>query len=86
MPGQNYLYYDSTPNLGGPGDEASSVFNDTEDAWVLYDDSGYRDRRYCIRSGQYIGDLHHPAWKFGDKISSVLRLNTRSCAGYPTFN
>lgn len=53
-------------------------------AWVLYDDKNYEDRRYCIKPGQEI-DLHDSRWNFGDKISSIKRLATRSCSGYPTF-
>ncbi|GAA1012908.1 hypothetical protein Aple_015570 [Acrocarpospora pleiomorpha] len=83
LAGKIWLYYDNTSSLGGAGDEASSAFNDTEDAWVLYVDSGYRDHRFCIRSGQYIRNLH--TYNFGDKISSVRRLSTRSCVGYPVF-
>lgn len=66
-------------------DKASSVKNYTSSAWVLYDDRGYGDRHYCIRPGQVINDLHYRAWNFGDKISSLRRLGTRSCAGHPTF-
>lgn len=67
------------------GDEASSVDNTTGVAWVLYDDAGYSDRQYCIKPGQRIGNLHNAKWKFGDKISSVKRLGTSSCSGYPQF-
>ncbi len=83
--GENYTYSTSNRNLGGPGDEASSARNESDSAWVLYDDTGFRDRRYCIRPGEYVRDLHNEQWNFGDKISSVRRLSTSSCRGYPTF-
>jgi hypothetical protein len=66
-------------------DRASSVENTMSVAWVLYDDSGFGDRRYCIKPGQVINNLHASAWNFGDKISSVRKLGTASCSGYPTF-
>ncbi|WP_214107944.1 beta/gamma crystallin-related protein [Acrocarpospora catenulata] len=85
--GSLWLYYDNNSNLKNEsGDKASSVHNDTEDAWVLFEHDTYQGRRYCIRSGQLINDLHNPAWNFGDKISSVLRLNVPHCSGWPTFN
>jgi hypothetical protein len=82
---KNWRYYATTAKLGGPGDDASSVFNDTENVWLLFEHSNFGGRFYCIRSGQYIRDLHSPAWKFGDKISSVSRLGIRTCQGYPVF-
>lgn len=69
----------------GFGDMASSVRNVSSVAYVLYDDTGYSDRRYCIRAGESISNLHNDAWNFGDKISSVKRLGSNSCAGYPRF-
>ena len=85
LSGQNWNYSDTNSNLGGPGDEASSVFNGSDRAWVLYDDTSFRDRRYCITPGQRINNLHSSSWNFGDKISSIARLGGTSCAGYPTF-
>ncbi len=89
MGGRNCGYASSRPNLNKAfcrfGDKASSVDNRSSSAWVLYDDSGYKDRRYCISPGQRINDLHAQAWKFGDKISAIKRLSGTSCAGYPTF-
>lgn len=69
----------------GFNDLTSSVYNQDSVAWVLYDDTGYQDRRYCIAPGQRISNLHNDAWKFGDKISSAKRLTTASCGNYPTF-
>ncbi|MEV7676832.1 peptidase inhibitor family I36 protein [Streptomyces sp. NPDC088752] len=67
-------------------DEASSVFNNSDEYWILYDDKNYRGgNNYCIRPGERIDDLHK--WKFGDKISSiqVLQLNN-GCRGWRTFD
>ena len=88
--GSSISLYSSDSNLWwnkGFGDVASSVKNPSSSAvaWVLYDDTGYGDRHYCIRPGQSISNLGADAWKFGDKISSVKELGTASCAGYPTF-
>jgi hypothetical protein len=66
-------------------DEASSARNNTSVAWVLYDDTYFEDRRFCILPHQEVPDLGAPAYKFNDKISSVEKLATGSCAGYPTF-
>lgn len=66
-------------------DATSSVENKSAVAWVLYDDSGYSDRRYCIKPGQTISNLGADAWKFNDKISSVKELGSASCGNYPTF-
>ncbi|WP_327047959.1 beta/gamma crystallin family protein [Microbispora sp. NBC_01189] len=73
------------PDLAWFSDKTSSIVNNDWSAWVLYDDKNYQDRRYCIRSGETVPNLSSPQWKFNDKISSARRLNTRSCAGYPTF-
>jgi hypothetical protein len=86
--GSVYITSSSDSNLDDglqAGDEASSVHNGTTVAWVLFDDAGYADRRYCIRPGQRVANLHAQAWNFGDKISSVRRLGTASCSGYPQF-
>jgi hypothetical protein len=81
-----HTYSGSQADLGHFGDEASSVKNtDRSNAWVLYDDDNYRDRRFCIRPNQTINNLHDSRWRFGDKISSVKRLGSSSCRGYPTF-
>ncbi|MYW01525.1 hypothetical protein [Streptomyces sp. SID3343] len=81
------FFTNSVANLGssGQGDLASSAQNTDTSAWVLFDDRNYRDRRYCLPPGGYIANLHSGSWNFGDKTSSVLRLGTASCAGYPTF-
>lgn len=86
--GYSVSLYSSDSNLWwnkGFGDLASSVKNNSSVAWVLYDDSGYGDRRYCIRAGETISNLHNSAWNFGDKISSVKELGSDSCSGYPRF-
>jgi hypothetical protein len=81
------VYPDSEDNFSySDNDEASSAKNLSAVAWVLYDDTYYRDRRFCIRPGEEVPDLGAPAYEFSDKISSVKRLDTASCAGYPTFN
>jgi hypothetical protein len=74
-----------TPGSGNFNDKASRARNDYScNAWVLYDDVNYADRRYCIRPGQNI-DLHDSRWNFGDKISSIRKLGNGSCIGYPIF-
>ncbi|GIH22793.1 hypothetical protein Aph01nite_11030 [Acrocarpospora phusangensis] len=73
-------YFDYEDN-----DEASSVENNTPSAWVLFDDVGFKDRRFCIRPGEKVVHLGAPAYKFNDKVSSVLRLGSPSCGDYPTF-
>jgi len=72
-------------NLGYDSDKYSSVRNEDSVAWVLFDDKYFRDRRFCIRPGESVPDLGAPLWKFNDKTSSVLRLSTASCEGYPAF-
>lgn len=69
----------------GFNDLTSSAYNLDSVAWVLYDDTNYGDRRYCIEPGQKIANLHAAAWNFGDKISSAKRLSTASCGNYPRF-
>jgi hypothetical protein len=64
----------SSSGLGSNSDEAHSVFNNSQNAWILYDDSGFSDRRFCVRPGTRVSDLGSQAVKFGDKISSVQRL------------
>jgi hypothetical protein len=74
-----------TSSIDNFNDKASRAFNSYNcNAWVLYDDTNYRDRNYCIKPGQNI-DLHDSRWNFGDKTSSIKKLNTTSCSGYPTF-
>jgi len=86
LTGTVWSHRSSIANLGSSeGDKASSAKNEDSVAWVLYDDKNYKDRRYCLTPGRYIRDLHGGSWNFGDKISSVYRLSTASCAGYPTF-
>lgn len=84
--GYPIIRYDSDPAMSNfASDEASSVKLYGPYAWVLYDDKHYKDRHYCIRPGEKVEHLGAPQWKFNDKISSVKRLSTGSCAGYPTF-
>lgn len=89
MGGKNCGWASSQPDLSKTfcsfSDKASSVWNGSDNAWVLYDDSGYGDRRYCIKANGRINDLHDPRWNFGDTISSIKRLSGNSCTGYPTF-
>ena len=89
MGGRTCGWASSQPNLRNSScsfnDKASSVRNGSDNAWVLYDDANYDDRRYCIFAGQRIENLHDSRWNFGDKISSIQRLPGNSCAGYPTF-
>ncbi|WP_214108032.1 hypothetical protein [Acrocarpospora catenulata] len=66
-------------------DKISSIRNLDSVAWVLFDDKYYQDRRFCIRPGESVPDLGAPMWKFNDKTSSVMRLNTASCSGYVPF-
>jgi len=63
------------------GDKTSSVNNASSVAWVLFDDHGYNDTRFCIRPHGKVADLH--AYGFNDKTSSVMKLATASCANYP---
>ncbi|WP_405800911.1 hypothetical protein [Streptomyces sp. NBC_01506] len=83
--GAQWRYTESKTSLGAAGDQASSVKNQDVVAWVLYDDTSHRDRHYCIPATGYIPNLHDKKWNFGDKISSVKRLGSNSCRGYPTF-
>lgn len=86
--GAKLSLWSSESNLGWNrsfGDVASSLRNLSDKAWVVYDDSGYSDRRYCIKAGQSISNLHSDAWNFGDKISSAKVLSTAGCGDYPTF-
>lgn len=91
-----YLYEDSwfegelyvrtySTNLHESSDRASSIENNDWSAWVVYDDRNFQDRRYCIRPWEKVNVLGAPQWKFNDKISSVKRLNSYDCDGYPTF-
>ena len=73
------------PYIIGFNDKASSVRNNTQYAWVLFDDDTYEDRRYCLKPGLRIYHLGLDQWKFNDKVSSVLKLSTGSCGSYPVF-
>lgn len=88
---QNYLgtlftRTSSDDDLGSNSDEAHSVYNHSNVAWVLYDDKNYstRDRRFCIKSGRSTADLGSGAYSFGDKISSVSKRSKNTCpSGVP---
>ncbi|WP_327049343.1 beta/gamma crystallin-related protein [Microbispora sp. NBC_01189] len=86
---KGYPHAYTTSRLGLYGwwenDEASSVKNVDLFAWVLYDDVDYKDRHFCIRPGEWVENLGSSPWKFNDKISSLKRLTTSSCAGYVPF-
>jgi hypothetical protein len=77
----------SDDHLNDDSDEAHSVYNFTGVAWVLYDDNTYdeSDRHFCIKAKVSHPDLGVGAYKFGDKITSVKKLGSNSCAGYPTI-
>jgi hypothetical protein len=79
------FYANSERNLRGFSDETSSIRNESPVAWVLFDDREFEDRRYCIRPGEQVDDLHDRTWRFGDKTSSIMRLTSASCAGFPAF-
>jgi hypothetical protein len=83
--GLNWTYSVSNSDLGGAGDRASSVRNESDSAWVMYQHDTFEGRRYCIRPDEYVTNLHNAQWQFGDTTSSVKRLTTSSCAGYPAF-
>lgn len=70
----------SDNDLGGDSDEAHSVWNRSQVAWLLYDDKDYSDRVLCIRSRYAAADLGD--YSFGDKISSVKKRSSDTCAGY----
>ncbi|MEV7007880.1 hypothetical protein [Streptosporangium sp. NPDC051022] len=82
--GERRVYTYTNESIGF-SDRASALENNDWSAWVVYDDRNFQDRRYCIRGWETVNVLGAPQWKFNDKISSVKRLNSRSCAGYPTF-
>lgn len=68
------------------GDKTSSVINRTGAAWVLYDDSGYGDRRFCIPPGVSVRDFGVDAYKFNDKVSSAKRMPDAKCpSGTPVI-
>ncbi|GAA2904811.1 hypothetical protein GCM10010517_70930 [Streptosporangium fragile] len=91
--GSTRVWSDSVPRLKNYdaingytwNDMAASVKNTDDVAWVLYDDSDYRDRRFCLRSGESVTWLEHEQWRFNKKTSSIRRLTLNSCVGYPAF-
>ncbi|GAB3817715.1 peptidase inhibitor family I36 protein [Kribbella italica] len=74
-------YVKNEPHLGSNSDEAHSVYNNGSVAWLLHDDDNYSrsDTFFCIRAGQYTSDLGQPAYKFGDKITSISKLPNNNC-------
>jgi hypothetical protein len=85
--GTNWAFTANDSNLAGQGgDSASSIKNDDSRAWVVYEHDTFGGRGYCINTGILVIDLHRSILSFGDKISSVRRLNTSSCAGFPSFD
>jgi hypothetical protein len=84
--GTNWTFTASDSNLSGQGgDQASSLNNNDSRAWVVYEHDTFGGRGYCINTGSEVSDLHSGILSFGDKISSVRRLGTSSCFGYPSF-
>ena len=69
----------------GFNDRTSSVFNQTNVAWVLAENSNFGARVFCLRPGEGVNDLHSSTLVFADRISSALQLGTPSCAGFPAF-
>lgn len=62
-------------------DKASSYVNKTGRWWVLYDDTGFRDRGLCLRPWSHHPDLGRVG--FNDKTSSVQRRELNTCPGWP---
>lgn len=84
--GEVRVFTYGTGDLQGFSDEASSVYNNSSEYWILFDDKSYvGGNNYCIRPGEYVYDLHQ--FKFGDKISSVGKAWPQSmgCTGWRTF-
>ncbi|GIH23089.1 hypothetical protein Aph01nite_13990 [Acrocarpospora phusangensis] len=77
-------YYDTRATLwSGESDEASSVRNSSDYAFVLFDDTRFGDRAFCIRPDHEEDWLGNPALGFNDKISSIKRMPNHYCHGYP---
>ncbi|WP_030671016.1 peptidase inhibitor family I36 protein [Streptomyces sp. NRRL B-1347] len=77
-------YFDKTEtSVGRAEDKASSVWNDSGYAWVIFEHKNHRGRAYCLYPNKRVHDLHVQWLSFGDKISSVRRLADAGCAGYP---
>jgi hypothetical protein len=69
----------------GFNDRTSSVYNQTNVAWVVAEASFLGQRIFCLRPGEGVDDLHSPTLVFADRISSAQPLSTASCAGFPAF-
>lgn len=72
---------DSSLHNNDFNDKASSYVNKTDRWWVLYDDTGYRDRGICLRPRSHYHDLGRVG--FNDKTSSVQRRSLNTCPGWP---
>ncbi|WP_205472914.1 peptidase inhibitor family I36 protein [Nocardioides sp. SYSU D00038] len=72
---------DSTLHNNDFNDKTSSFVNKTGRWWVLYDDTGYRDRGICLRPRSHYPDLNKVG--FNDKTSSVQRRSLNTCPGWP---
>jgi hypothetical protein len=88
MGGKTCGWAGSQSNISGTtfctfGDKASSAKNSSDDAWVLYDDKNFKDTHFCLVPGERNDNLDNQ--DFGNKISSIKRLDGASCAGYPRF-
>jgi hypothetical protein len=59
------------------GDKTSSTKNNTDDAWILYDDHDYTDTAHCVPAHSWVSDWSGAG--FNDKTSSVKRLSTANC-------
>jgi hypothetical protein len=64
----------SDDHLGENSDEAHSLWNRTSVHWIVYDDSNFYGRAYCVVSGYRNSDLGEWPYEFGDKISSARPL------------
>ncbi|WP_205472915.1 peptidase inhibitor family I36 protein [Nocardioides sp. SYSU D00038] len=63
-------------------DEASAVVNKSAYFWLLYDDTGYRDRAVCVRPKSFYS---LKVAGFNDKMSSAQRMTKRkatSCGSW----
>lgn len=76
----------SNPNLNNSGfsDKTSSAYNRDKVAWVLYDDTGYKDTAKCLKAGASVSNFGN--FGFNDKTSSVYRRSNNTCpAGAAVF-
>ncbi|MGW7201772.1 peptidase inhibitor family I36 protein [Streptomyces chryseus] len=91
LAGKHFYATYTLSELWNFNDKASSVWNNTTDKYYILYDGKYHlgGNNYCIPPGEYVPDLHYP-YGFGDKISSVRRMQAwetaMGCQGYRTFN